>query len=78
MRTTLDLDERVLAAARARARAHGITIGQAVSQMAARGLDEEVQGAEVSEGFPTLPNVPGHVITEEMVASALDEDAAGR
>ena len=78
MRTTLDLDERVLAAARARARAQGITIGQAVSRMAARDLDDQADETTSVGEFPMLPDVPGHVITDEMVARALEEEAGNR
>ncbi|CAN5566009.1 hypothetical protein BH23ACT6_BH23ACT6_19870 [soil metagenome] len=77
MRTTLDLDDRVLAAARSRARATGVTLGQAVSQLALRGYERE-QGPSaevVGDGFPMLPLVPGHVITDEMVEEALADDA---
>lgn len=72
MRTTLDLDDRVLAAARSRARARGISIGQAVSELALDGIEAHVAAAHVSAaGFPMLPAVPGHLITDQMVEDAL-------
>ncbi|MGH3448444.1 MAG: hypothetical protein ACRDQA_30500 [Nocardioidaceae bacterium] len=73
MRTTLDLDDRVLAAARSRAHARGMSLGKAVSELALKGYETEISAAtdSASEEFPTLPRVPGHVITDEMVASAL-------
>lgn len=77
MRTTVDIDDRVLAAARSRARTRGTTIGQALSELALRGFEAEDEGAGVppSPGdVPTLPAVPGHVITDEMVERALAED----
>ncbi|MBI5160386.1 MAG: CopG family transcriptional regulator [Micrococcales bacterium] len=51
MRTTLDLDESVLAAARAMARDERISLGDAVSRMARRGL---TASAPVADGFPTF------------------------
>lgn len=75
MRTTLDLDDRVLAAARSRARARGISIGQAVSELALDGISAQVREAQDSVvGFPMLPAVPGHLITDQMVGDALAED----
>lgn len=41
MRTTLTLDPEVLQAARSLARARSISIGEAVSQLARRGLERE-------------------------------------
>ncbi len=38
VRTTVDLDDRVLAAARALARDTGMTLGHAISELARRGL----------------------------------------
>ncbi|MGI8627322.1 MAG: antitoxin [Geodermatophilaceae bacterium] len=38
MRTTLDLDDKVLAAARALARDTKVTLGEAISELARRGL----------------------------------------
>lgn len=74
MRTTLDIDDRVLAAARSRARARGITIGQALSELALRGYQAD-EAPHAQKDFPMLPAVPGHVITDEMVERALAEDA---
>ena len=73
MRTTLDLDDRVLAAARSRSRARGISIGKAVSELALDGIQAQAQ-VTVTGGFPMLPPVPGHVITDEMVEDALADE----
>lgn len=53
MRTTLELDDDVVAAARAIARERGISIGSAVSELALRGL-RGVGPIDVSAGFPTF------------------------
>jgi hypothetical protein len=70
MRTTLELDDRVLAAARSRSRARGISIGKAVSELALEGIGAQA-ATEISPGFPMLPPVPGHVITDQMVEDAV-------
>ena len=76
MRTTVNLDERVAVAARARARRLGITLGQALSDLALAGLRAEAVdfAAPAPDGLILLPTVEGHVITNEMVAEALDDD----
>lgn len=77
VRTTLDIDDRVLALARSRARSAGVSIGRALSDLALRGYEaaEEQAGDPPSRGtFPVLPAVPGHLITDEMVDAALAED----
>lgn len=73
MRTTLDLDDRVLAAARSRAHVNGISLGQAVSELALEGYEAQVPMARKADddAIPTLPAVPGHVITDEMVEEAV-------
>lgn len=72
MRTTLDLDERVLAAARAKAAGEGISLGRAVSEIALQGLRGHT---EASPGFPMLPSVDGHVITDELVDEYRDDNS---
>lgn len=74
MRTTLTIDDRVLAAARSRARQRGISVGEALSQLALIGYEAENAGEQVAEGFPVLPAVPGHTITSAMAADALAEE----
>lgn len=75
MRTTLDIDDFVLAAARARAEAEGVSLGRALSELARTGLERE-RSAIVDEtvGIPVFPEIPGHLITSEMVSAALNDD----
>lgn len=68
MRTTLDIDERALATARAKAAAEGISLGKAVSDLILRPAS-----IEVAEGFPLFSRVRGHVITDELVAEHRDD-----
>ncbi|MGL4743680.1 MAG: hypothetical protein ACRCXL_04745 [Dermatophilaceae bacterium] len=75
MRTTVDLDQRVVVAARARARRRGTTFGSAVSELALAGLVAEAsEPARVRHGLVMLPHEPGHVVTDELVADALAEE----
>ena len=73
MRTTLDIDDNMLAIARVRAREKGISIGAAVSEIMRRGL--EVPRTRSKRGFPVFqmpPDAP--VITDEIVARYRDDD----
>lgn len=74
MRTTLTIDDRVLAAARSRAQRRRISIGEALSELALIGYESETATVVDPSGFPMLPRVAGHVITVEMVDDALDDD----
>lgn len=81
----MDIDERVLDLARGRARQRGITLGQAVSELALAGASSE-GGADEPRlerdpltGLLYFPAVPGHVITPELIAEVedeMDEEAA--
>jgi hypothetical protein len=75
VRTTLDIDPRVLAVARARVRAgQDNSIGEAVSSLALAGLAARGPGESTSGGLVLLPSVPGHVVTDELVAESLLDD----
>lgn len=78
MRTTLELDDTVLAAARSLARTRGCSLGAAVSDLALRGLragDSEAQGVRVDfsySPFPVIAGDPEVVVTDELVAELRD------
>ena len=57
------------------ARAEGISLGAAVSALARRGLTPPASPVDVTYSpFPVLlSGVPGHVVTDEMVAAHRDE-----
>lgn len=72
MRTTLDIAEDVLDAARAIAAAEGRSLGQVVSRLARRGLAPTPRSAQ--GGLPTFtvpPDAPA--ISGETVRRALEE-----
>lgn len=73
MRTTLDIDDVVLSAARAKALAEGISLGRAVSDIALAGLTGPGLAGPPIDGLPVLRGVPGHVVTDELVAAHRDE-----
>ena len=75
MRTTLDLDETVLAAARSKARAEHISIGRAVSELALSGLARRHGEATIdADGFPALAGAEGHILTDELVERLRDDE----
>lgn len=73
MRTTLDIDPRVLAAARALAEQEHTSLGAAVSELALRGL--RPASSRRRNGFPVLARADSdRVITDELVERYRDDD----
>jgi len=66
-RTTLNLDDDVLAAARELAGIQRRTVGDVVSKLARQGLTEAGPRRSVRNGVPLLPRRPGVIVTSEMV-----------
>jgi hypothetical protein len=91
MRTTIDIDDDVLAAARDLARAEGRTMGQVISDLARRALTtpsyDQAGGTSSGAGFnepavayivddwPTFPVRPGPPVTNELIERLADEIA---
>jgi hypothetical protein len=78
MRTTLDIEEDVLQAARELARREGSTAGKVLSELARRGLKQPETGrkarpAATRGGVPVLPS-RGEVVTLEHVQRLRDEE----
>ncbi|HEV2975930.1 MAG TPA: hypothetical protein VGX69_13195 [Solirubrobacteraceae bacterium] len=73
MRTTLNIDEDVVAAARQLAAGEHRSLGSVISELARRGLTPA--RIEADDGLPVI-RVPAGTppITPEMVRRALDED----
>jgi hypothetical protein len=73
MRTTLDIDDDVVAAARELAAGERKSLGAVISDLARRGLT--TARVEAEDGLPVI-RVPAGTpaITSEMVRRALDED----
>lgn len=79
MRTTLDIDDDVLLAAKEIARRNGETAGQVVSELLRRALTQTpartrgVREAEAFYGFRPLPS-RGRVVTNELIDRIRDEE----
>jgi hypothetical protein len=85
MRTTLDIDEDILAAAKDLAKVEGKTMGQVISDLARRGLTTPAslvppglsEGAAAFEAedelFPRLRRTGGIPITNELIRRIQDE-----
>lgn len=76
MRTTLTIPDDVLAAARQRAEARGVTVGEALGEIARRGLENELEECEDDfwkgvKFFPHRPDDPP--VTLELVNRLRDE-----
>lgn len=73
MRTTLDIDDDVVAAARELAVSERRSLGAVISELARRGLTPA--RVDVDDGLPVI-HVPAGTpaITPEIVRRALDED----
>jgi hypothetical protein len=74
MRTTLEIDDDVLAAAKEAARREGSTVGRVISRVAREQLMSADTG-EYRNGVHLLPNVPGAPKpTIELVKELLEEE----
>ncbi|MBN2336991.1 MAG: hypothetical protein JXP48_00510 [Acidobacteria bacterium] len=77
MRTTLDIEDDVLQAAKEAAQRKGSTAGRVISTWARRGLalpqSERKEGTRTRGGIPLLPS-RGEVITLERVRKIRDEE----
>ena len=75
MRTTLEIDDRVLSLARERARREGVSLGRAVSDLALQGISH---GSRTSKhGIPLFFPPDGrkaHVVTPELIEQYRDGD----
>ena len=79
MRTTLDIADDVLSAAKERARREGRTAGQVISELARRGLNapDRPQGVREPEAVYGLRPIArrGGLVTNEIVDKLRDDDA---
>ena len=75
MRTTLDIDNDVLQAAKEIAAAKNTTAGSVVSDLLRKALltGSEIENTAFRNGFPQFPS-SGQIITNEMIEDLLDKD----
>ncbi len=75
MRTTVDIDEDILMAAKEIARQQGISMGKALSDLARQALVTHTV-ASMRNGVPLFPKQPdAGVVTMELVNKLRDEEA---
>ena len=75
MRTTLDLDEDVLQAAKELADTYGVTAGKMLSNLARKALTPTGPVQKVRNGVPLLPRRPGQeIMTMKLVNELRDEE----
>ena len=73
MRTTVDLEEDVLMAAKERARQQGVPVGKMLSALVRRALTRRPAGA-TRQGLPLFPVQPkAGVVTPELVNQLRDD-----
>jgi hypothetical protein len=73
MRTTLDIEDDVLSAAKDIARRRGVSIGRVLSELARRALTERTTGV-TRDGLPLFPIQPdAGIVTLELVNQLRDE-----
>jgi hypothetical protein len=81
MRTTLDIDEDVLAAAKELARRERKTIGQVISELARAALSASVVGARTTQPQPShygirpFPKRGNAIVTNEQIDKLREDDA---
>ena len=75
MRTTLDLDDDVLQAAKELADTYGVTAGKMLSNLARKALTPTGPVPKVRNGVPLLPRRPGQeIMTMKLVNELRDEE----
>lgn len=75
MRTTLDIDEDVLAAVKELAKARKVTAGEVISELARNALTRPAEHAHnlvLRDGWYVLPPRGGTIVTNELVERLLD------
>ncbi|HWF66472.1 MAG TPA: hypothetical protein VN670_04170 [Acidobacteriaceae bacterium] len=74
MRTTLTIDDDVLAAAKGMAARQRKTVGEVISALTRQALQPNSTNGNLRNGVPLLPTRPGSVpVTTEMVNRLRDE-----
>ena len=74
MRTTLAIDDDILAAAKGLAQSEGKTVGEVISSLARKGLDPVTRRFKTRNGVPLLPRrADGKPVTMELVNRLRDE-----
>ncbi|MBS0445278.1 MAG: CopG family transcriptional regulator [Proteobacteria bacterium] len=74
MRTTLTIDDDVLAAVRSMAQRQGKSVGELISMLTRQALQPQQSHGVERNGVPLLPNGPGaKAVTPALISELLDE-----
>jgi len=74
MRTTLDIDQDVLLAAKEMAKRQSVSMGKVLSELARQALTRQVTAADTRNGVPLFPRQPdAGIVTLELVNRLRDE-----
>lgn len=71
MRTTLDIDDDLLAAIKDMASAEGSTMGLVVSRLVRKGLEPPPRKYKIRNGVPLIPAEPGEPPLTTAIVNAL-------
>ena len=75
MRTTVDIDEDILRAAKDLAEERSQSLGCVISELARKGLQPSAQPLDARNGVPLLPRKPGaRPVTSQMVKNLLETE----
>jgi hypothetical protein len=75
MRTTLDIDDDVLLAAKELGRIQGLSAGRVISNWARKGFPQPAKKRKYRNGMPLIEPLPGDpIVTTEMVNRWLDDN----
>lgn len=75
MRTTIDIDDDILAAVKGIAAAEGSTMGVVLSRLVRKGIEPPPRKYQIRNGVPVIPAEPGESpLTMEMVNALRDGD----
>ena len=75
MRTTLNLDDDVLATAKALAARQGKSLGEVVSDLVRKAVETTIKGPKTRNGIPLFPVAKGaRPVTPEIVNRLLEND----
>jgi len=73
-RTTLDLDEDILAAAKELASFHNTSVGKMISNLARQAMEPKNNRQKMRNGIPLLPSRPGVIVTTDLIDQIREEE----
>ena len=74
MRTTIDIDDDILQAAKELAAAHKMTVGEMVTELIRKGLQRPASAVRMRNGVPLLTHRPGAPPTTMAMVNRLRDE----